>query len=161
MISNSNIQSWMLALGTVSTVLSDAKVREDWPCDEDADVEALITAISDRLDELKANGMLEALVNVDDETLLGLLAMFSFPRAVRVIQLIGERSSSKLTSVLDKKLSKDPQSAKYLNILYARIHYLSKTRLLFKLFNPERSVEITKGIVALASKQNPANKEGA
>jgi hypothetical protein len=153
MITDDKITAWLLMLGTMSNVLLDARVREDWPSDNDAEVEALITAISDQLDLMSNKDKLSDLVKVDDATLLGVIAMFSFPRAVRLIQLIGETSSSKLTRIFSKSLITDEQSAKYINILYARISYLSKTYLLFKIFNKERSLEITTGIRALALRE--------
>lgn len=157
MIDNDKLKTWILTLGQLASVLHDAKVREDWPSDEDVDVELIIEQISEKLDELKLNKSLEALAQVDDETLLGVLAMFSFPRAVRMIQIIGEISSTKLTGIMNKRLRKDELSTKYVTILYARVQYLAKTQLLFRLFNRQRSFEIVNGIVALIEK-NSGNK---
>ncbi|MDI5833333.1 hypothetical protein OCF84_20585 (plasmid) [Shewanella xiamenensis] len=154
MIDDNKLKVWMITLGNLATVLNDAKIREDWPSDEDAEVELIIGQISEKLDELKVSKSLEALAQVDDQTLLGVLAMFSFPRAVRMLQIIGEISSSKLTGIMNKRLITDDISAKYLNILYARVRYLAKTHLLFRLFNTERSHEIVKGIIALNEKKD-------
>jgi hypothetical protein len=153
MITDEKINSWMLMLGSMSNVLLDARVREDWPSDDDAEVEALIIDISEQLSLMSHKDSLSDLVKVDDATLLGVIAMFSFPRAVRLIQLIGETSSNKLTRIFSKSLITDEQSAKYINILYARVSYLSKTYLLFKIFNKERSLEITTGIREIALRE--------
>lgn len=158
MINNNNIRTWMTMLGSLSTVIHDARLREDWPSDDESEVESLINDISDILDVLKAEERLSQLENVDDATLLGVLAMFSFPRAVRLIQLIGERSSSKLTNVLSKRLVTDEQTEKYLTILYARIVYLSKTQLLSKLFNSQRFTEIATAMQAQALAEKNLNQ---
>lgn len=158
MINDNKIKTWMTMLGSLSTVIHDARLREDWPSDDESDVVSIINEISDILDILKAEDKLSRLESVDDATLLGVLAMFSFPRAVRLIQLIGERSSSKLTNVLSKRLVTDDQSEKYLTILYARIVYLSKTQLLSKLFSSQRFSEIATGIQAQALAEKNLNQ---
>ena len=139
MFDKADVRSWLVGLGDIGKAAFDAEIREDWPADDEEDIQKLISAISIILKEKMIEGNDQVLSNADNSTLLGLMAMFSFPRALRLLNILGNSSLDKLSSITDPALAVDEQSTAHMQLVFLRISYMARTTLIIRIFSKERT----------------------
>ncbi|MBO1897700.1 hypothetical protein HNW13_018335 [Shewanella sp. BF02_Schw] len=138
MLDDKSLNGWLASLGKTGKAAHDASVREDWPCDGHDDIKILIEDISLALDEIIQSNDIEVIKALDNSNLLGLSALFSFPRTLRLINILGNADPDKLSSLTDRSLAIDEQSRLFIEMLYVRISYTARTCLMIKIFSRER-----------------------
>ncbi|WP_229706625.1 type IVB secretion system protein IcmW [Shewanella inventionis] len=136
-------------------------MREDWPSDEDKDIKELIEDISSALNDITQSNEIEVIKSLDNSTLLGLSALFSFPRTLRLINILGTANPDKLASLTDKSLVVDEESKQFIEMLYVRISYTARTFLMLKIFSSERVKVIFTKLNENIKRQTPQNIETA
>tara|TARA_R110002033_G_scaffold135713_3_gene175283 strand:- start:9982 stop:10599 length:618 start_codon:yes stop_codon:yes gene_type:complete len=154
MLDDKSLKGWLASLGKPGKAAHDASAREDWPCDGDDDIKLLIEDISLALDEIIQSNDIEVIKALDNSNLLGLSALFSFPRTLRLINILGNADPDKLSNLTDRSLAIDEQSRMFLEMLYVRISYTARTCLMFKIFNRERMKIILTKLSENILKQN-------
>jgi len=138
MLDDKSLNGWLSTLGKTGKAARDASLREDWPSDENSDIKELIDDISFALDEIMQSNEIEVIKSLDNSTLLGLSALFSFPRTLRLINILGNADPDKLSSLTNRSLAIDEQSRQFIEMLYVRISYTARTCLMIKIFSKER-----------------------
>ncbi|MCZ4337814.1 hypothetical protein [Shewanella colwelliana] len=162
MLENKEINSWLTSLGSTARAALDAQQREDWPSDDEPAVQEAIENVSERLKALIGEGNKDFLNNVDDSTLLSLLAMFSFPRSLRLLQIIGNNSPEKLSSITKEEFISNESSQAYYWLLNSRLYYTARTALLVSIFSRDRIAIVLQTLMdATAPKQTETTTQGS
>ncbi|GGB52780.1 hypothetical protein GCM10011607_11600 [Shewanella inventionis] len=161
MLDDRSLKDWLVTLGNTAKAAVDASLREDWPSDEDKDIKELIEDISSALNDITQSNEIEVIKSLDNSTLLGLSALFSFPRTLRLINILGTANPDKLASLTDKSLVVDEESKQFIEMLYVRISYTARTFLMLKIFSSERVKVIFTKLNENIKRQTPQNIETA
>ncbi|MBE8233233.1 MAG: hypothetical protein HAW67_05805 [Endozoicomonadaceae bacterium] len=152
MLQEKKVNKWITSLGDKNNssvqiydardIIQDAAVREDWPCDSEKEVMELIEEISEQFDIMNNSNDFSALIQSSSQDLLGITALLSFPRAVRLISLIGTHSPEKMVDLFDHNHVNSEETSQYLIILSLRVKYLARTLLALRIFGSQRTQEV-------------------
>jgi hypothetical protein len=162
MLDERSLKNWLLTLGDTAKAAVDAGLREDWPSDSEKNIQILINELSITIEDLLQRNELEKLKSLDNSTLLGLSALFTFPRTLRLLNIIGNVDPEKISHIANKSLAIDQQSKEFLELLYLRIAYTARTYLMLKIFSKERRTAVYNSILAKspsAEQETPLTNE--
>ncbi len=157
MLENKEINSWLTSLGSTARAALDAQQREDWPSDDEPLVQEAIEGVSESLKKHIGEGNTDFLKHVDDATLLSLLALFSFPRALRLLQIIGNNSPEKLGAITKEEFISNESSKPYYWLLNSRLCYTAQTALLVSIFSRDRIAIVLQTLMDATAQKEQVN----
>ena len=116
--------------------------KENWPTDNDPEIEEIINKIND----VSADKM-EKINSLDPMVCLGLMAVLSLPRSIRMLQVIGNEAPIKIKEITNVSILDDEEATAYFATLMQRLQLIIRINLLGRVYSEERRALVIKYII--------------
>lgn len=116
--------------------------KESWPTIDDPEIEEIIFKIN----EMSLSN-LEKLGTVRPTVYLGLMAILSLPRCIRMLQVIGNEVPEKIKEITNVSILDDEDAKAYFATLMQRLQLIIRINLLGKVYSEERRALVIKYII--------------
>jgi hypothetical protein len=123
----------------IISVVSD---KEVWPTDKEPDVELIIEQVNAVFPR-----NIEKLSSLSASVCLGLLAVLSLPRSIRMLQVIGNEAPIKIKEITSLPVINDEEAKTYFSTLMNRLELIMKINLLSRVYSKERRALVMKYIL--------------
>lgn len=116
--------------------------KESWPTINDPEIEEII---------LKINSVslqhVEKLESLSPTVCLGLMAVLSLPRCIRMLQVIGNEAPTKIKEITNVSILDDEDARSYFATLMQRLQLIIRINLLSRVYSEERRALVIKYII--------------
>lgn len=116
--------------------------KESWPTIDDPEIEEIIFKINEM-----SISHIEKLGTVSPTVCLGLMAVLSLPRCIRMLQVIGNEVPEKIKEITNVSILDDEDAKAYFATLMQRLQLIIRINLLGRVYSEDRRALVIKYII--------------
>jgi hypothetical protein len=123
-------------------IISLVSDKESWPTINDPEIEEII----DKLNGMSLNHV-DKIKSVSPAVCLGLMAVLSLPRCIRMLQVIGNEVPEKIKEITNVSILDDEDARAYFATLMQRLQLIIRINLLGRVYSEDRRALVIKYII--------------